>query len=1131
MRKTILRVMYSAIVATIICIGCGGDDGGQARGLDIGGLLDVITGGGMTHYTLTINVTPSAGGSVSRSSSNTSYKAGEQVTVKAMATDGYMFTGWSGASNDTTATVTVIMDGDKNLTANFIPIDAPTYTLTVNLEPSAGGNVSREPNRTVYSVGEKVIITTTVADGYAFTGWSGDANGAEMSVTVTMDKDLTINANFQQQTYSLSLGANPTSGGTVSRDPQKAAYTYGERVTVTATPANGYNFKGWENNAAPNNSIVTVIMDGNKMLTAIFEQQIYKLTTNVSPSDYGSILRNPNKETYTYGEQVTVTATPADHDGDNYYAFDGWTGAIESKSAGVTITMDDNKTLTAKFTRGSVPYYTLTTITNPDVGTAISRNPNNASYRENQTVTVTAPTVNGYTFTGWSGASTSTNSIVTITMDDNKTLTANYSQLDYTLTINVSPESGGQVSRTPYKDKYKHNDQVTVSAEEKPGYKFTGWSGTSTSTSPNIVIMMDGNKELTAHFESRTYTLDVSKNIDNGGDVSRSPNKDVYNYNEQVTVTATAKNCYTFTRWSGASTSTSESVIITMNDDKKLTSNFQLSQYSLTTEVSPSGGGTVSRSPNQTTYTCGSTVTLTATAASGYVFKEWSGDASGTANQMPITMDGNKKVTANFTPLYTLTANVSSSGGGIVERSPDQTNYTQGTIVIVTAKPTNNCYEFTGWSGVATGTTNPLLITMDGNKTLTANFQQKQYTLVINTNEGSATRYPNKETYVCGEQVTVTATPNTGKSFLGWSGAAAGMTNPLIITMDDNKVLTANFNPDKYMLTTIELPPSVGGSISRDLDKDYYDYGDIVTVTATPINNGTVMFDSWSGAPSGAVTLGNKITFTVNSNVVITAKFKVKKAKIIQFPTITSYPYTFNDGFPATVEVYAFGAGGGASGGSRNAGTGDGGKEKDTITGGGGGGGAAVYAKFGIANATNDINKIYVTVGKGGDGGARKSSSSGDGWNYGFPGTAGTASTVKIGNISSPELEMVAGGGGYGLGGRGGNIPENQKDPDRGFGGTGGIGTVKPRVSSFLDTSSVKSGNRGQDGAYCNDCKVTIDNGYGGGGSGGILPVNAIVDNVYKGNVSAGKGGNGMPDKAGTSGEPGQVIIKFTWWE
>jgi hypothetical protein len=88
------------------------------------------------------------------------------------------------------------------------------------------------------------------------------------------------------------------------------------------------------------------------------------------------------------------------------------------------------------------------------------------------------------------------------------------------------------------------------------------------------------------------------------------------------------------------------------------TDSLEALQYSLTTSVT--GSGSISKTPGSTTYAHGSTVTLTATPATGYSFTSWSGACSGTATTCTVTMDGNKAVVANFAsadpPVCTISA-------------------------------------------------------------------------------------------------------------------------------------------------------------------------------------------------------------------------------------------------------------------------------------------------------------------------------------------------------------------------------------------------------------------------------------------------------------------------------------------
>ncbi|QHS61094.1 InlB B-repeat-containing protein [Chitinophaga agri] len=92
--------------------------------------------------------------------------------------------------------------------------------------------------------------------------------------------------------------------------------------------------------------------------------------------------------------------------------------------------------------------------------------------------------------------------------------------------------------------------------------------------------------------------------------------------------------------------------------------------YSLRVTASPAAGGSVTVSPNASSYTAGTVVTLTAVAAGGYTFSGWSGGASGTGTTTTITMNANQAVTASFT--------ANNGGGGNTLRIDDAATTTSG---------------------------------------------------------------------------------------------------------------------------------------------------------------------------------------------------------------------------------------------------------------------------------------------------------------------------------------------------------------------------------------------------------------------------------------------------------------------
>ena len=213
--------------------------------------------------------------------------------------------------------------------------------------------------------------------------------------------------------------------------------------------------------------------------------------------------------------------------------------------------------------------------------------------------------------------------------------------------------------------------------------------------------------------------------------------------------------------------------------------------YTLTT-FTP-GGGAIVLSTNGP-YQSNSIVTPTATASNGWTFLNWSGDASGTSPSLPVTMNRNKNLRATFgTPL-----NTSVSGVGSVSLSPNEPLYPYGSIVRVSALPASGSY-FSFWGNAASGNLNPLYFSItNANPTVSATFaslKANSYSLAaLPDGLGRVTASPQANAYSGGSSVSLTATPDSGQIFLGWSGDASGASNSLNFIINENRTITASFS-------------------------------------------------------------------------------------------------------------------------------------------------------------------------------------------------------------------------------------------------------------------------------------------------------------------------------------------------
>jgi hypothetical protein len=159
--------------------------------------------------------------------------------------------------------------------------------------------------------------------------------------------------------------------------------------------------------------------------------------------------------------------------------------------------------------------------------------------------------------------------------------------------------------------------------------------------------------------------------------------------------------------------------------------------------------------------------------------------------------------------LYSLATNSAGSGGVLL--NPPGGLYGGGTVVTLTAVPDQH-WEFAGWSGDLGGDLNPVTLTMDADKMVTATFSLKQYVLLTTTiGRGSVTLDPGGGVYTAGMTVTLTAVAEEYWEFAGWSGNLSGSANPMTLTMYADKTVTATFEVSAEDLPFKSYLPAILG--------------------------------------------------------------------------------------------------------------------------------------------------------------------------------------------------------------------------------------------------------------------------------------------------------------------------------
>lgn len=281
---------------------------------------------------------------------------GAVVTLTANADAGSGFIGWSGdCAGEMSNVCTLTISGATSATATFTLLNK----LSINTDGTGVGSVATNPAGTAFLPDTLVTLTATPNAGSTFTGWSGDC-AAETTNTcaLIMNASKNVTANFVLL-HMLAVSTTGDGTGSVSINPEQAAYLPGTLVTLTATPNTGSTFAGWGGDcAAETTNICALTMNGNKSVSATFAPIVdpnvqFTLTLANAGNGGGTIGVDPAAASYPQGTVVTLTATP-----DSNSAFSAWGGDCAAEASPVCrLTMSGNKSVSAIFslTAGNTP--------------------------------------------------------------------------------------------------------------------------------------------------------------------------------------------------------------------------------------------------------------------------------------------------------------------------------------------------------------------------------------------------------------------------------------------------------------------------------------------------------------------------------------------------------------------------------------------------------------------------------------------------------------------------------------------------------------------------------------------------------------------------------------------------------
>ncbi len=837
-------------------------------------------------WTLTINKTGSSGGGTSPNMGVYSYLDGRMAQVSYGGGDGAYFNGWSGDVTGYKKNVSILMDGHKTVTADFVNTG---YVLT--LDTIGQGDIDGFWGDETYNYASGASFDLTAKESYSlyyFDHWEGDLPGGadpnNAVLPIVMDQDRAITAVFIQDIKTLTViiegGGATEPSGSIAPGVQHV-YATGSTTWLRAIPTETAAFDHWEGDIGdtdPTNASAGLVMDQDRTVTAVFVPADYTLTVLLSGT--GDINPDPGVYGYRSGRSASLDYNLL-AGGD---AFSHWSGDVNPDTATnrwTSVLMDRNRTVTANFIPGD---WTLTVTRSAGEGgvmpgTGVFR------YLEGQLASLGVWTgMNSY-FAGWTGDITTDTPTVELLMDANKSVSANFEADGYTLTTNVEGHGGLNMYESV---NFAANTEPVLKAQQNyTSWKFFEWTGDlpggADAHNPELPVLMDRDRSITAVFKEDIQTLTIIIEGTGSTDPAGGPAPGIaHNFSKDslITVAATpGMNGWAFNGWTGDTgfgNRASQYLTVTMDQDRTITANYVTADWDVT--IGFTGNGSVWPDPGTYGMLDGAEMEVVANIfENSDAFDHWEGLPEG-ANSYDIgpnfIVHSDLTITAVFGPGdYSLTTTVSGGGSAdYVSHPAGVYNYFSGRYAHLEVRPNAGTY-WGGYSGDVNTYDFFYRLLMDGNKNVTINLGTEGYHLTVNQTGGGTTDPFGTVGYMAGSTPTIHAIDNHSIIFQNWSGDLSPGMDPTDrdpeILMDQDRSVTANFSEaDFYLYIQV-----IGNGTTDPAPELYWHMtGDPFEVTATP--GAEFLFLQWQGnVPAGQDPASRTISGTIDQNVELIAVF------------------------------------------------------------------------------------------------------------------------------------------------------------------------------------------------------------------------------------------------------------------
>ena len=649
---------------------------------------------------------------------------GTELTVSVTPATGYELTSLMANETDISASKKVIVKENMTIKATFTK---KAFAVTLSKEGEGTLATTGAEDLKAVPYGTEVTIVATPATGYELK--SIEANGTDITATkkVVVREAVAVKATFVKKTFAVELTKMGEGTLAASGAEDLSAVPYGTKLTITATPAEGYELVALVANNVDISDTKSIEVTEPMTIKATFAKKNFAVTFDKVGEGTVTATGADDLNAVAYGTELTIVATPAAG-----YELQSLVADGVDITATKKIVVKDNLTVKATFAKKSY----AVTFAKEGEGTITATGATSLNAVAYGTeLTIVATPAAGYELTALTANGTDILASKKVIVKEAVEVKATFTKKSFA--VSLTKEGEGTITATGASNlnSVAYGTELTINATPAEGYELIALTANGTDILATKKVVIKGTTEVKATFAKKSFAVSLTKEGEGTISATGADNLSAVAYGTELTINATPAKGYELVSITAGGTdiTASKKVVVTGNLTVKAT--FAKKNFAVSLTKEGEGTITATGASNLNSVAYGTELTINATPAMGYELQSLVAGGVDITATKKIVVKGNLTVKATFAKKVFAVSLTKEGEGTITATGASSLNaVAYGTELTIVATPAKG-YELVSITANGTDITATKKIVVTDNMTVKATFTKKTFAVTLTSNE------------------------------------------------------------------------------------------------------------------------------------------------------------------------------------------------------------------------------------------------------------------------------------------------------------------------------------------------------------------------------------------------------------